>query len=158
MLSSVLPERESLHAKWLQKQIEELIPITAKTAFFIKELNDDQIELFIPLKPNMNDKSTLFGGVSSMMLTLSGWALISYKMKKKQNEFEVVVAKSQTEYSAPMKSSGAILKLGIDSSAFELFMQRLSSGKKASITLKAELYDAEDHLCAIQHSVYVGLV
>lgn len=158
MLSQPLPSNFADHPKWLQRQLEKLIPVTAKTGFFVVELSQERIELFVPLSPNVNDKLTLFGGVSSMMLTLAGWALISYKFINDSIQAELVIAKSEVNYSAPMKTSGAtiILSLKNQLAEYQQFQKRVKNKERASFKIQASLFDGEGTLCATQKSTYVS--
>lgn len=158
MLSQPLPTSQNEHAKWLQKQLEKLIPVTAKTGFFVADLTHERIELFVPLSPNVNDKLTLFGGVSSMLLTLAGWALISYRFLESSIDAELVIAKSEISYSAPMKTSGATIILSIKDSLadYNQFEMRVKNKERASFRVQASLFDGEGTLCATQKSTYVS--
>lgn len=158
MLSQPLPTSQNEHAKWLQKQLEKLIPVTAKTGFFVADLTHERIELFVPLSPNVNDKLTLFGGVSSMLLTLAGWALISYRFLESSIDAELVIAKSEISYNAPMKTSGATIILSIKDSLadYNQFEMRVKNKERASFRVQASLFDGEGTLCATQKSTYVS--
>lgn len=158
MLSQPLPTSQNEHAKWLQKQLEKLIPVTAKTGFFVADLTHERIELFVPLSPNVNDKLTLFGGVSSMLLTLAGWALISYRFLESSIDAELVIAKSEISYSAPMKTSGATIILSIKDNLadYNQFEMRVKNKERASFRVQASLFDGEGTLCATQKSTYVS--
>lgn len=158
MLSQNLPENTLDHPKWLQKQLEKLIPVTAKTGFYVVELDLERIELFVPLSPNVNDKLSLFGGVSSMMLTLAGWALISYKFVESSFDAELVVAKSEVNYTAPMKTSGATIEISIKErlADYHQFLERVKNKERASFKLEASLFDGNGTLCASQKSTYVS--
>lgn len=152
-----LPESKSEHPRWLQKQIENLIPLTRKTGFFVDELSTHHIVLFVPLSPNVNDKSTLFGGVSSMLLTLAGWGLLSYRMMLENAPTSLVIARSETQYTAPMKSSGAYVRIETDEEEVELFIRRVLSNDRARIDLQADLFDLQGVLCSWQVGSYVSL-
>jgi|GEM_PF-573907 len=159
MLSQPLPINKIDYPKWLQRQLEKLIPVTARTGFYVVDLTEDRIELFVPLSPNVNDKLTLFGGVSSMMLTLAGWALISYKLvEESQSDTELVVAKSEVNYTAPMKTSGATIILSVKDQQTEYtqFLKRVKNKERASFKVRASLFDADGTLCATQKSTYVS--
>ncbi|WP_372795369.1 YiiD C-terminal domain-containing protein [Pontiella sp.] len=60
------------------------------------------IELRAPLEKNLNDKGTGFAGSLSSILTLAGWALITRELKEADLSADVMVVKSETEFSAPV--------------------------------------------------------
>jgi thioesterase domain-containing protein len=152
-----LPEKSSEHLKWLQRRIETLIPLTRKTGFLIDELSPEHITLFVPLSPNVNDKSTLFGGVSSLLLTLAGWSLISYRFRCEGVDAQLVVAKTETQYTAPMRSSGAKVTLRLEEKSFQNFLERVKKGDRARIDVLVEEFDLEEQRCAWQSASYVAL-
>lgn len=64
----------------------------------ITRFENGRIELVAPFRPNINDKGTAFAGSISSMLTLAGWALITLHLKEADIAADVMVVKSEIEY------------------------------------------------------------
>lgn len=62
------------------------------------------IELSAPLGPNLNDKGTAFAGSISSILTLAGWALMTLELKQAEICAEVMVVKSECNYTDAIRS------------------------------------------------------
>ena len=62
---------------------------------------DGVLRITAPLAANVNDKGNAFGGSLASVLTLSGWALVSLRLRLAGHDAEVYVADSAVRYRAP---------------------------------------------------------
>ncbi|VGO20604.1 YiiD C-terminal domain-containing protein [Pontiella sulfatireligans] len=92
-----------MNAEQLENLFKDIAPAQALQ---IKPTHyaNGKLELTAPLKPNLNDKGTGFAGSISSMLVLAGWAVITIGLKEADLDAEVMVVKSETEYSGPVQS------------------------------------------------------
>ena len=63
---------------------------------------DGVLRITAPLAANVNDKGNAFGGSLASVLTLSGWALVSLRLRLAGHDAEVYVADSNLRYLAPV--------------------------------------------------------
>ena len=61
---------------------------------------DGVLRITAPLVANVNDKGNAFGGSLASVLTLSGWALVSLRLRLAGHDAEVYVADSNLRYLA----------------------------------------------------------
>ena len=83
---------------WLHQQI----PLTAAMQIDRVEFDGLHLSLHAPLTPNLNDKGTGFAGSTSGLATLSGWCLITLWLRSRGIDADVMIARSEIEYLAPL--------------------------------------------------------
>ena len=100
----------------LQQMLHKYIPITEAMGIQVIDSDELSLSLAAPLKNNVNDKGTAFGGSLYSLMVLSGWTLI-YKYFKQQNmECDIVIQQSNIEYLKPVESD-FIAKASFESEA-----------------------------------------
>jgi thioesterase domain-containing protein len=72
--------------------------------FSIDHLDLDAIRVSAPLSPNINIHGTGFAGSLYSIAVLTGWALCTHIIEESEIEAELVVARAQIAYRAPVKS------------------------------------------------------
>lgn len=96
---SVEPVSSSLLV--LQQVLDSMPPVRAMQ-LRLESYADGQLQLTAPLAVNVNDKGNAFGGSLASAMTLSGWALVTLRLRLAGFEAEVYVADSQLRYRAPV--------------------------------------------------------
>ena len=87
----------------IEGQIHREIPLSAHMGIKVKKATDQHVQLWAPLGPNTNHKSTAFGGSVYSVAVLSCWSLVSSTLKDAGFNFDyVVVQDGQMEYFAPV--------------------------------------------------------
>lgn len=91
---------EALEA--LGRVLQEEIPLTV--AMGIEPLRHDAQGLVLraPLEPNINHKSTVFGGSLYCVAVLSGWAWLYLQMKSQDVQGHIVIHHSEISYRHPV--------------------------------------------------------
>lgn len=83
---------------WLHREI----PLTAAMQIDTVEFDGKRLSLHAPLAPNLNDKGTGFAGSTSGLATLSGWCVITLWLQSRGIEADVMIARSEIDYRAPL--------------------------------------------------------
>ena len=91
----------------LQEYLEKNIPITKSMELSVKEITPERIIIRVPLAPNVNHKSTVFGGSLNAAATLACWGMIYAKLSPHFNDFgskcpEIVISSSSVSYLKPV--------------------------------------------------------
>ncbi|MEE9368934.1 MAG: YiiD C-terminal domain-containing protein [Pontiella sp.] len=71
----------------------------------VADYSNGRIVLAAPLKLNLNDKGTAFAGSISSMLLLAGWSAITLRLQEVGIKADVMVVKSETEFTAAARSA-----------------------------------------------------
>jgi len=85
----------------LQSVLDSMPPVRAMQ-IRIDGYEEGQLRLTAPLQANVNDKGNAFGGSLASALTLSGWALVTLRLRLAGHSAEVYVADSNLRYLAPV--------------------------------------------------------
>lgn len=104
------------------------------------------IELVAPLAPNLNDKGTAFAGSISSMLTLAGWALITLHLKEAGMNADVMVVKSETEYTTAVRAALFVEATLSEAERAQLFQTQEKQGR-SRICIQSHLH-SNGEICA----------
>ena len=143
-------------AKALQQKIRASIPLSEAMQFGIDELSLDAIRVSAPLPPNVNIHGTGFAGSIYSVAVLTGWALCTHILDQLGVDAELVVAKAEIRYRAPVTGDLQCRALA-DETRREAFVQGVRNHGKAVLQLDIEVGDRPNALlqgsfCAISRS------
>ena len=86
----------------LEQKIRDTIPLSAAMQFKIDALSQNAIAVSAPLSPNVNIHGTGFAGSIYSLAVLTGWALCSHMLEQMGIDADLVVAKAEIRYRAPV--------------------------------------------------------
>jgi len=90
-----------------------------------------------PLAANVNDKGNAFGGSLASVLTLSGWALVSLRLRLAGHDAEVYVADSNLRYLAPVYEDLHAHAEAAEATGWDAFLNTFRQRRKARISIIA---------------------
>jgi thioesterase domain-containing protein len=88
----------------LTRKIHSAIPLSDAMQFSIDHLDLDDIRVSAPLSPNINIHGTGFAGSLYSIAVLTGWALSMHIIDESGIDAELVVARAEIAYRAPVVS------------------------------------------------------
>ena len=83
----------ALDNQTIQTYLYEQIPITQGMKIQVIEVRNESVILAAPLQPNINHRSTVFGGSASTLAILSAWTLINFRLKNEGINSRLVIQK-----------------------------------------------------------------
>ncbi len=89
-------------AEELESRIRATIPLAEAMQFHIEALDSEAIEVSAPLPPNINIHGTGFAGSIYSVAVLTGWALCTHILESAGAAAELVVARAEIRYRAPV--------------------------------------------------------
>jgi len=124
-------------SKALSNFFDEHLPLTGFMGLRVANYDEKSLVLHAPLAPNINDKSTAFGGSLYNAAVMACWGMIYLKTQEAGLVCNQVVAEGHIKYLAPVM--GDIYASCNAPSEVDLakFFERFNSKGKASITLNA---------------------
>lgn len=122
----------------LQQTIRASIPLSEAMQFSIIELNPRNILVQAPLEPNVNIHGTGFAGSIYSLAVLTGWALSTHIMALKQMQGDLVVAKAEISYRAPLTDS-IQCRTQVSEEDCAAFQLSFESKGTAKLALKVEI-------------------
>ena len=88
----------------IQAYLYEQIPLSKAMEVRIVEARNNLVILAAPLQPNINHRSTIFGGSASALAILSAWTLINFRLQSEGIETRLVIQKNTMSYDKPITS------------------------------------------------------
>jgi len=126
------------HLPKLQEKIRNGIPLSETMGFEIAELTPNSIRVQAPLAPNVNVHGTGFAGGIYSVAVLAGWALCTHIMNVRGMVGDLVVAKAEIKYRAPV--TGEILASSEASEAdCRAFQADFETNGKGRLVLSVEV-------------------
>jgi thioesterase domain-containing protein len=124
----------------LTRKIREKIPLSAAMQFSIERLELDEIRVTAPLSPNINIHGTGFAGSIYSVAVLTGWALCTHIIDQLGLDAELVVARAEIAYRAPVKSD-LDCRASTDAAQREAFLQAFRERGKGKLVLDIAVGD-----------------
>ena len=124
-------------AKELQATLHHEIPLTEAMGLHVIEVTPTSVTLAAPLEPNINHKSTAFGGSLYTVAVLAGWGLIHTRLRTLELGAKIVIQHGEIDYRKPVTDTLAFTARITDPAAFERFVQVFRRRALARISLTA---------------------
>lgn len=137
----------------LEQVIRRTIPLSDAMQFSIDKLGLDEIRVSAPLEPNVNIHGTGFAGSIYAVAVLSGWALCRHIMEALEMDGDLVVAKAEIAYRAPV-TSALECSCRVATEARENFVKGFTQLGKGKLVLEVEVGDRPQ---AILRATYIAL-
>lgn len=132
------------------------IPITKAMAFSVVEFTPSKVKISAKLEPNINHKSTAFGGSINCLMTVCGWAMAFIHIKEIDPDAHIVIQKSNVNYLLPINEDfTAECSLEGEDAAMK-FVDMYRKHKKGRINLNVTCHKG-DALLAEYQGQYVAV-
>ena len=128
--------------KELQNKLYNEIPLTKMMKIKIQDYNENELIIRAPLKININDKGTAFGGSLSTITIISAWSLcwlISKELGFDSNN--IVIIKNETSFRKPVTKDIICYTKKPSFEEIKLLKQKLETKKSASIKIESKIIE-----------------
>lgn len=85
----------------VEAYLHKHIPISADLGTRVVQVSSDVVLLEAPLEPNINHRSTVFGGSLSAVAILAGWAMVHFRLRQEGFEVRTVIHENTVRYERP---------------------------------------------------------
>jgi thioesterase domain-containing protein len=137
----------------LEQKIRQAIPLSDAMQFSIRDLSLDAIEVTAPLEPNVNIHGTGFAGSIYSVGVLTGWALCTHILDELGIEAELVVARAEIRYRAPVNGD-LVCSCKCSAAQRESFSRGIDEAGKGKLLLDIEVGDDRQ---AVLQATYVAI-
>jgi thioesterase domain-containing protein len=138
-----------------EQLLHQQIPITKAMGFSVIEYTPLKVRILAKLEPNINHKSTAFGGSINCLMTVCGWAMTFINIKGIDPDAHIVIQKSNINYLAPIKEDFIAECDLTDEESKKKFLEMYTKHKKGRLNLKVSCYN-QDALLAEYEGQYVA--
>ncbi len=124
----------------LESVLHQDIPLTREMGIKVLSWQAHQLRLHLPLAPNINHKSTLFGGSLYCGAVLAGWGWLYLRLKEAGIEDgHIVIQDGQISYPLPVKSDGVAICDAPDDATWDKFVKLYQRRGRARLTLNTRI-------------------
>jgi thioesterase domain-containing protein len=123
----------------LEQFLHEHIPLSKAMGVQVRKSNDEHVVLAAPLIPNINHRSTVFGGSASAVAILAAWALLYIRLRQAGLQGQLVIQKNTMKYERPIAGKFIASSSVGDPSAWKRFQEMLKRKKRARISIKVTI-------------------
>lgn len=123
----------------LEDYLHRQIPLSAAMHVSVLSATTQSVILSAPLEPNVNHKSTVFGGSASALGILAAWSLLHLRLVEAGYTCEVVIQSNQMDYDRPISGTFTAASSLVDPSAWPAFLNMLTRKDRARIEVQSEL-------------------
>jgi thioesterase domain-containing protein len=123
-------------AQTLEAVLHQDIPLTRDMGVKVISWHDHQLRLHLPLAPNINHKSTLFGGSLYCGAVLAGWGWMYLRLKEAGiDDGHIVIQEGQVSYPLPVKTDAVATCDAPDELTWERFVKMYQRRGRARLSL-----------------------
>jgi thioesterase domain-containing protein len=124
----------------VEQYLHEHIPLSKAMAVSVTAINESGVILSAPLLPNINHRSTVFGGSISAVAILSAWTFVHVQLQILSIRAQIVIQSNSVEYLKPIETEFQAHCLTPSPQDWERFISAVSKRGKGRIMLEAEIF------------------
>ncbi len=128
----------------LEQYLHHQIPLSEAMKVTVSGITPESVILGAPLEPNINHKSTAFGGSLSTLGILAAWSLVHLRLLDEEEDCEVVIQSNQMEYYKPVTGPFIARSALVAPNVWPTFVRTLRRRKLARVEVYSELIFNED--------------
>ena len=136
--------------------MREQIPLAGAIGVRVLESSHEQVRIEAPLGPNVNHRSTAFGGSVAALAILTGWALVHTSLTREGSSARTVIQESSMRYDAPIAAAFTAVCEAPEPEAWARFTRTLARRGRARIRLAVRVESA-GVVAARGEAAYVAL-
>jgi thioesterase domain, putative len=121
----------------LESYLHTHIPLSAAMQVAVVAASTDAVMLSAPLVPNINHRSTAFGGSLSAVAILSAWSLVDLRLKAEGLHARLVIQSNRMDYDQPVTSSFTATASLADEARWPVFCRMLQRRGRARIVARS---------------------
>ncbi|OJU67678.1 MAG: thioesterase [Rhizobiales bacterium 63-7] len=124
---------------YLEQYLHRQIPLSAAMNVSVLSASPESVMLGAPLEPNINHKSTVFGGSASAVATLAAWSLLHLRLLNEGHHCEIVIQSNQMDYNCPISGPFTAIASLPEISDWPEFLKTLIRRKRARLEIQSVL-------------------
>jgi thioesterase domain-containing protein len=128
----------------VEAYLHKHIPITAEMGVRVLAIDEEGVRLSAPLEPNINHRSTVFGGSASAVAILAAWTLVHVRLRERGLTSRIVIQRNAMEYLLPITGTFEAFCPAPASRSWERLVEGVERRGRGRITLEVELFFGEE--------------
>ncbi|MFG6204894.1 YiiD C-terminal domain-containing protein [Pseudomonas retamae] len=128
------------NTEYLQSVLHHDIPLTTEMGLTVLEWREQRLSLHLPLAPNVNHKSTMFGGSLYCGAVLAGWGWLHLRLKEEGiTDGHIVIQEGQISYPLPVTGDATAICPAPDAKVWKKFLAMYQRYGRARLTLDTRI-------------------
>lgn len=128
----------------LERLLHHDIPLTAEMGLRVQAWHAHCLRLHVPLAPNVNHKSTMFGGSLYCAAVLAGWGWLHLRLREAGVDGgHIVIQQGQIDYPLPVAGDAHAVCESIDEALWQRFLKTYRRHGRARLQLQTHVLDGE---------------
>ncbi len=126
-------------AQRLSEFVQRHLPTAQALQISVADYDSCCLTLHAPLGPSINDKQTAFGGSLYVVAVMAGWGMVYLRCREAGIDPNIVVARGEIDYYAPVDSDIIASSLAVDEAEWQRFFADFEARGKAKIELRTQV-------------------
>ena len=126
----------------LEAYLHEHIPISGHMGIQVVRADLRVVALSAPLEPNINHRSTVFGGSCASVAMLAAWSLVLMRVRDAGVQARIVIQQGSIDYLTPIDGAFVATSSSPDEAIWTRFFAALNRGRPARVELTADVESA----------------
>ncbi len=140
----------------VENYLHQHIPISENMKVKVKQVDEYGVTLQAPLTPNINHRSTVFGGSISALAILAGWTLVHTNLQALSLPSRIVIQRNSIEYLQPIDCDFIAVCPLPSVEVWQKFIRMLERKSKSRIELNVDIF-GDGMKAGILTGVYVAM-
>jgi thioesterase domain-containing protein len=143
----------STDSHYLESVLHHDIPLTRDMGLRVLDWREQQLSLYLPLDPNVNHKSTMFGGSLYCGAVLAGWGWLHLRLKEEGiTDGHIVIQEGQISYPLPVTGDATVICPAPDERAWKKFLAMYPRYGRARLVLQTRIVNVGSEVDAVTFS------
>jgi thioesterase domain-containing protein len=142
-------------AREIEEYLHRHIPISAVMEVGVKSIDEEGVRLTAPLAPNINHRSTVFGGSASAVAILAAWTFVHARLRDRGLTSRIVIQRNAMEYLQPIHGEFEAFCPAPPSRSWQRLVDGVERRGRGRITLEVELFAGGEIVGAFSGSYVV---
>ncbi|MFJ2428522.1 YiiD C-terminal domain-containing protein [Pseudomonas sp. NPDC087804] len=143
----------STDSHYLESVLHHDIPLTRDMGLRVLDWREQQLSLYLPLDPNVNHKSTMFGGSLYCGAVLAGWGWLHLRLKEEGiTDGHIVIQEGQINYPLPVTGDATAICPAPDERVWKKFLAMYQRHGRARLVLQTRIVNVGSDIDAVTFS------
>jgi len=152
-VNTLADDGDLTQAQALEAVLHRDIPLTRDMRVKVLSWHDRTLRLHLPLAPNVNHKSTLFGGSLYCGAVLAGWGWLHVRLREAGiDDGHIVIQEGQISYPLPVKTDAVAICDAPDEAIWDRFLKMYERRGRARLTLDTRIVAQDSDETAVTFS------
>ncbi|WP_122415816.1 thioesterase domain-containing protein [Pseudomonas viridiflava] len=135
----------------LEQVLHHDIPLTREMGIRVIDWQNHRLRLHLPLAPNVNHKSTLFGGSLYCGAVLTGWGWLHLRLREAGiDDGHIVIQDGQISYPLPVRADAIAVCDAPDVAQWDRFITTYQRRGRARLELPTRIHAQDSDESAVK--------